>query len=148
MEEEWVVSRAQLRHLLKSHPDWTNQQYAQATSRSLGWVKKWKRRFAQAAEDDETVIYGWSRARKTRPEPLAPEVVERILQIRDQPPPELGRTPGPLAILYYLHARKTSLPRACLSRARPAPSGRFWMPTSVSDVQRVQSGSQLNGLPH
>jgi hypothetical protein len=30
-------------------------------------------------------------------------VVDRILEIRNQPPEHLGRTPGPKAILYYLH---------------------------------------------
>jgi transposase InsO family protein len=30
-------------------------------------------------------------------------VIERILDIRDHPPKGLGRTPGPRAILYYLH---------------------------------------------
>jgi len=29
-------------------------------------------------------------------------VVDRLLEIRDQPPEGLGRTPGPKAILYYL----------------------------------------------
>ena len=35
--------------------------------------------------------------------PWDERVVQRLLAIRDQPPDNLRRTPGPLAILYYLH---------------------------------------------
>lgn len=30
-------------------------------------------------------------------------MIQRILELRDEPPEKLGRTPGPLPILYYLH---------------------------------------------
>jgi hypothetical protein len=37
------------------------------------------------------------------PPTLDPVVVERILEIRDHPPANLQRVPGPVAILYDLH---------------------------------------------
>jgi hypothetical protein len=71
--------------------------------RSLGWVKKWCRRLQAAPPDDEAVLWGHSRARKHPPPRLSQEVIDRILAIRDHPPANLQRVPGPRAILYYLH---------------------------------------------
>jgi len=48
------------------------------------------------------VLHSRSRARKHPPEGISPTVIERILQMRDEPPEGLQRTPGPKAILYYL----------------------------------------------
>ena len=52
--------------------------------------------------DDEQVLRGLSRAPHHPPPRLDPQVVDRLLEIRDDPPEGLGRTPGPKAILYYL----------------------------------------------
>ena len=43
-----------------------------------------------------------SSARKHPPPRISPQAIERILEIRDDPPENLQRTPGPRAILYYL----------------------------------------------
>src|SRR6266571_3562071 len=86
--------------LPRSEP--SRKQYAQAVGMSEGWVKKWSKRLRQAAPDDETVLQGQSRARKHPPERLSEVVVERILEVRDQPPDGLGRPPGAKALLYYL----------------------------------------------
>jgi len=75
--------------------------------RSKSWVKKWLHCLRHAAADNEQVLYGQSRARKQPPPKIAPEVEERILDIRDHPPDELGRRPGPLTIRYYLHRDET-----------------------------------------
>ncbi len=64
-------------------------------------VKKWVTRL-RAAPDDPRVLQSRSRARVHPPAAIAPDVVERILDIRDQPPEDLRRVPGPKAILYYL----------------------------------------------
>ena len=48
------------------------------------------------------MLHSRSRARKHPPEGISPTVIERILQMRDEPPEGLQRTPGPKAILYYL----------------------------------------------
>jgi hypothetical protein len=102
MEAVYYAARANLRRLLKEQPTWTRQHYAQAVGMSVGWVKKWIKRFRQASPADEAVLHSQSRARKHPPERIHQVVVDRILQMRDQPPEGLGRTPGPKALLYYL----------------------------------------------
>src|SRR5260370_2329848 len=86
---------------------------------SVGWVKKWSKRLREAPPEDEAVLQGQSRARKHPSERISQRVVERILELRDQPPEGLGRTPGPKALLYYL-PRHAYLP----------PSGERW-PLSI-----------------
>jgi hypothetical protein len=103
MEEEYFADRTTLRRLLTQRPDWTTKQYMAATGRSRSWVKKWRQRLRKAAPDDDRVLHGLSRARHTPPAPIQPQVIERILEIRDHPPDNLRRVPGPKAILYYLH---------------------------------------------
>ncbi len=107
MEEQWYADRCRLRELQRAHPDWTKRQLAEALGRSLGWVKKWRRRLRDAGPDEEATLRGQPRARKHPPPPLDPAVVERILAIRDAPPANLQRVPGPKAILYYLHQDAT-----------------------------------------
>jgi transposase InsO family protein len=107
MEAEWLADRSLLCQLLEQQPDWTNQQLAVATGRSLTWVKKWKKRLRQAPSEDERSLFSQSRARHHPPEKTSPPVVEAILEIRDEPPEELQRTPGPRAILYYLQRQET-----------------------------------------
>ena len=102
MEAVYYAARANLRRLLTQYPTWTRKQYAQAVGMSRGWVKKWIKRLGQAPPEDEAVLQGQSRARKHPPERISERVVDRILELRDQPPEGLGRTPGPKALLYYL----------------------------------------------
>jgi len=74
---------------------------AQSLRRSVAWVKKWRKRIRQAG--DQTLHSLSSRRHNpTLPKPPNTFLVERILQIRDHPPHNLGRTPGPKAILYFL----------------------------------------------
>lgn len=70
---------------------------------SKSWVKKWLRRIRCVSLEDQQVMYGLPRVPKHPPPRFSPEVVNKILEIRDHPPKLLGRTPGPLTILYYLH---------------------------------------------
>jgi transposase InsO family protein len=102
MEEEWYADRSRLRALLRERPDWPASVLAGELGRSVGWVKKWKRRLREAPPDDEAVLRGHSRARRHPPPSVGPAVVARILAIRDDPPANLQRVPGPKAILYYL----------------------------------------------
>jgi hypothetical protein len=102
MEEEWIISRSQLREVWLDHPEWSRQEMADEVGRSKSWVKKWIRRIRSTVLEDQKVLYGHSRARKRPPPTVAAEVVSKILDIRDHPPSQLGRTPGPLTILYYL----------------------------------------------
>lgn len=103
MEEQWYVDRCTLRKLRQEHPEWSQKKLAQEIGRSKSWVKKWLRRIREAGSEDEDVLRGLSRARKNPSPGIEPEVIERILSIRDEPPENLQRTPGPQAILYYLH---------------------------------------------
>ena len=91
MEEQWYADRCRLRELQQAHPTWTKRQLAAELGRSLGWVKKWRRRLAQAGVAPEAVLRGEPRARKHPPPPLDAAVVERILAIRDAPPANLQR---------------------------------------------------------
>ncbi len=102
MEAQWIAERAALRCLARHHPDWTHEELARCVGRSRSWVKKWLGRLDQAPPDDLSVLHSHSRARHTPPPALPPALVERILAIRDAPPEQLKRVPGPRAIRYYL----------------------------------------------
>jgi hypothetical protein len=102
MEAVYYAARANLRRLMMLHPKWTRGQLAQATGMSKSWVDTWKKRLLNVPPDDEQVLRGLSRAPHHPPPRLDQEVVDRLLEIRDDPPEGLGRTPGPKAILYYV----------------------------------------------
>ena len=125
MEEQWQVDRARLRMLHQQHPDWSYPQLAQHLSRSISWVKKWSKRLKTAVPEDQTVLKSQSRRPKHPPPSIEPIVVERILAIRDQPPDGLQRTPGPVAIKYYLHKMEKTAPLDC------------YLPTSTSTIWRI-----------
>ena len=104
-EVDLVAKRAALRWLVQQHPQWTQQDLADALGMSHSWVSKWLRRLRQADPTDVMALHSRSRARHTPPASIAsqPAVVQRILEIRLEPPENLQRVPGPEAILYYLH---------------------------------------------
>jgi transposase InsO family protein len=108
MNAQWVADRQRLRTLLGLRPDWTLQDLTDAVGRSRSWVKKWVARLRQAAPDDDAVLQGGSCARRTPPPRLSQVVIDRILAIRDDPPQNLNRIPGPKAILYYLEQEATT----------------------------------------
>ncbi len=116
MEAVYYAARANLRRLMRLHPQWTHQQYAQGVGMSRGWVKKWKKRLQEAAPEEEQVLHSRSRARTHPPERISQSVIDRSIQMRDAPPEGLQRTPGPKAILYYLprdeHLQGERLPRS------------------------------------
>lgn len=101
-QEHWLADRAMLQRLLQEHPEWSKQELAQRIGRSIGWIKKWKKRFHETPVGDTKVLLGKPFGRKTPYPQTDPEVEQRILAIRDAPPEHLQRTPGPRAILYYL----------------------------------------------
>ncbi len=94
MQAWYYAARGNLRWLLRLHPEWSQNQLAQALGMSRSWVGKWIKRLRSAPPDDEEVLQGLSRAPKHPPERLDARVIDRILEIRDQPPEGLGRTPG------------------------------------------------------
>jgi transposase InsO family protein len=65
-------------------------------------VYKWRQRIADAAPDDVAILFSRSRAPHHHPPRIDQEVKERIQEIRLDPPEGLQRTPGPVAIAYYL----------------------------------------------
>lgn len=86
------------------------------------------KRLREAAPGDVSVLFGKGCRRKTPYPQTDPEIEERILAIRDAPPENLKRTPGPRAILYYLsrdlqlHHRREALPRSTRTEWRdPSP---------------------------
>ena len=130
MEAVYYAARANLRRLMILHPDWTRAQLAQATGMSMNWVDKWKKRLLSAPVDDEQVLRGLSRAPHHPPPRLDPQVVDRLLEIRDDPPEGLGRTPGPKAILSYLDRDEA------LKEKRP--------PQSTRTVHRLGTGKRTH----
>ena len=103
-EMQWQADRIQLQSLLLEHPDWSCTLLAQTLHRSVAQVKKWRKRIREAGDQASQILQGLSSRRHhpTPPKPSNPFLVERIFQIRDHPPQNLGRTPGPKAIIYYL----------------------------------------------
>jgi hypothetical protein len=93
-------------------------QFAAWIGRSVGWVKKWGKRLREAPRGDGSILLGKPRGRKTPYPQTDQEVQERVVAIRDAPPENLRRVPGPKAILYYLardpalQERTATLPRS------------------------------------
>ncbi len=104
-EADLIAKRAALRWLAERHPHWIHQELADALGMSRSWVSKWLHRLRQADSRDVMALHSRSRARHTPPASIASQqaVVQRILEIRTDPPENLQRVPGPEAILYYLH---------------------------------------------
>jgi transposase InsO family protein len=111
MEADWVAKRSMLRHLITLYPTWTTSELAKCLGHSESWVKKWRKRFREVTPFDRNVFLGQSRARKTPPPSTSPEVIHRILELRDSPPENLQRVPGPKALLYYLPRHAEGLPQ-------------------------------------
>ncbi len=92
------------------------------------------------------VMLSHSRAHHTPYPRVHPRIIQRIVEIREHPPENLQRTPGPRAILNYLHrdqelqAQRLPLPRStrtslsCLAEVRmyPGCTSSFSPPTRAS----------------
>lgn len=102
MEENYYADRVRLRQLLQRQEQMTTRELMAEIGRSRSWVKKWRQRLRDAPTKDEAVLRSQSRAPNRRRPAIAAEVVECILAIRDTPPGQLQRIPGPKTILYYL----------------------------------------------
>jgi hypothetical protein len=102
LKEDLVKARDYLRQLHREHPTWSLRHLARETEHCLNWVKKWLARFKLAAPDDERVLWGLPTTPKTPPPPPDPLLLNRIEAMRETPPGDLKRTPGPKTLLYYL----------------------------------------------
>lgn len=134
MEAQWIADRAALRCLSRQHPDWTHEELAVCVGRSRSFVKKWLKRFREAAPDDLTVLHSRSCARKTPPPTIHPRIIQRIVEMRESPPEHLQRVAGPKALLYYL-------PRDAELQALGAP-----LPRSTRTIWKIlrQNGCILD----
>ena len=118
MQERWIADRAMLQRLMQLHPEWTQKELAAWIGQSVGWVKKWVKRFREAPPGDGGALLGKLRGRTTPYPQTDQEVQEHVIAIRDAPPENLKRVQGPNAILYYLardpalQGRTTTLPRS------------------------------------
>ena len=101
MEEVWLTNRQRLRDCLRENKHHSYRELAQATGGSLSWVKKWVPRLRPDLTNDALLHRQASPRHYTQPS-RSPEVIEKILDIRDHPPANLQRVPGPQAILYFL----------------------------------------------
>src|SRR5262250_3917028 len=102
-EGELLAKRAMLLWLVHHHPEWTQQDLADMLKMSRPWVSKWLRRLRQSDPAEVMALHSRSRARHTPPFSIAsqPAVVQRILEMRIEPPENLQRVPGPEALLYF-----------------------------------------------
>jgi hypothetical protein len=104
MATQWICNRTALRSLMRQHPHWTNPLDAQAVGRSLSWVKKWKVRLSLAPADDLQVLLSRSRAHHAPYPRWDLPVIHRLGEMREQPPEQLQRVPGPKTLAYFLRA--------------------------------------------
>ncbi|GHO80268.1 hypothetical protein KSD_80390 [Ktedonobacter sp. SOSP1-85] len=145
MEEEWMRDRARLRELLLHHPDWGQQDYAQAVGRSISWVKKWRKRLQEADPHDVHILLSRSRAHHTPYPSWDPRVEERIVEMRLSPPEQLKRVPGPRALV-LLAARPavTSLAGAppTLQSDGVEDPAQTWLHLGASQAQERAPGAE------
>lgn len=124
METEWVIVRMELYQLLRTHPDWSTQKLATTLGYSLSWVKKWRKRLAEAAPLSFQSFCSQSRAPKTSSQCIEPVVREQVLALREGLRELYGVVPGPKRILYHLHQDK-------------ALAARYRLPTSTCTITRI-----------
>jgi hypothetical protein len=119
MEAQWIRDRALLRSLMSQYPQWSNPQDAQTTGRSVSWVKQWRVRLKQAPRDDMLVLLSRSRAHHAPSHRWDLPVIQRLGEMRQQPPEHLQRVPGPRTLVYYLQRDPylqelgVEVPRSC-----------------------------------
>ncbi len=130
MEEAWMRDRALLSDLSQKTPQASPRELAQATGRSISWVKKWRKRLTEGEPHDPSVLCSRSRAHHAPYFRWDARVIQRIVEMRFSPPENLQRVPGPRALLYYLprdpelQAAQLPLPRSSRTKWRdPAHDG-------------------------
>ena len=136
METEWVIARMDLYRLLRTHPEWSTRQFAEALGYSLSWVKKWRKRLRETAHIAFETFLSQSRAPKTHPNRVHEVVRHAILALRDDLQEVYLRLPGPKRILYHLHRESTLV-------------ARYRLPTSTHTITRIlhEGGRIAQRLP-
>ena len=67
METEWRLARERLRDLLGEDTKRSHRELAEQLGYSVAWVRKWRRRLAHAASEDEQVLHSQSHRPKRLP---------------------------------------------------------------------------------
>ena len=83
--------RALLRDLLQKSPQASPRELAQATGRSMSWVKKWRKRFAEDDPQDPSVLCSRSRAHHAPYFRWDVRVTQKIVEMRFSPPENADR---------------------------------------------------------
>jgi hypothetical protein len=78
----------------RHYPNWTNPQYAQAIGRKVALGQKWKIRLNQAPSTEAHVLFSRSRAHHAPYLRWHAQVIQRLGEMREQPPEHLQRVPG------------------------------------------------------
>src|SRR5579862_4257615 len=121
METEWRVARARLRDLLRENGQASHQELAEQLGYSVAWVRKWRKRLAQAPPDDEQVLYGQSHRPQHIPRCVSLQIEERIIELRVSLSEQYHRTVGARTIAAYLQHEA-----AQLEGIVPASSRTIW----------------------
>src|SRR5512142_1003710 len=102
METEWRVARARLRGLLRENGQASHRALAEQSGYSVAWVRKWRKRLAQAPPDDEQVLGSQSHRPKHIPRQVSVAVEERIIELRVTLSEQYNRPVGARTIAAYL----------------------------------------------
>ena len=102
METEWRVARVQLGDLLRENAQAHHRELAEQLGYSVGWVRKWRKRLAEAAPNDDQVLYGQSHRPKQLACWVAEAVEERIIARRLTLSEQYHRTVRARPIAAYL----------------------------------------------
>ena len=68
MSTSYYADRINLYWLMHEHPDWTQQEYADAIGRSKSWVGEWQGRLRSVPRGDILALQKPSTGRITRPQ--------------------------------------------------------------------------------
>ena len=121
METEWRLARERLRDLLREDAKHSHREVAEQLGYSVTWVRKWRRRLAQAAPEDEQVVHSQSHRPKTIARQVSAQVEERIIALRLTLSEQYNRQVGARTIAAYLQ-RET----AQLAGLVPTSSATIW----------------------
>lgn len=102
MDTEWRVARARLRDLLQENAQASHGELADQVGYSVAWVRKWRKRLAHAAPEDDQVLLGQSHRPRRIARRVAEAVEERIIALRVTLSEQYHRVVGARTIAAYL----------------------------------------------
>src|SRR5262245_14601160 len=102
METEWRVARAWLRDLLREHSQASHRALAEQVGYWVAWVRKWRKRLAQAPPDDDQILLSQSHRPKHSPRQVSQQVEARIVELRVTLSEQYHRVVGARTIAAHL----------------------------------------------